>query len=173
MISVAKRKATIKGTGVTEKIRPTMIKNGMRYEKWYTFLGHEYAIRDLVNNDAAYRNAQLLLPPGRNSDSPFFTGSDFKGSWDGVLIYTNDRLPLTSSTIQVCHNLLLGAQAGTIAFAQRSRFGEEYEDLKHNATYELHDIRFKNGTGSNNNVKLVRNSVDHGLINVFSAAVAD
>jgi len=173
MISVAKRKATIKGTGVTEKIRPTMVKNGMKYEKWFIFLAHEYAIRDLVNNDAAFRNAQLLLPPGRNSDSMFFTGSDFKGSWDGVLIYVNDRLPLTSSTIQTAHNLLMGAQAGAVSFAQRSKFGEEFEDLKHNAIYELHDIRFKNGTGSDNNVKLVRNSVDHGIINVFSAAAAD
>jgi N4-gp56 family major capsid protein len=165
MISIAKRKALIEGTGVSEKVRPTRIVNGMNMEEWYIFMGHTYCTRDLVNNDAAYRNQQLLLPPGANSQSPFFTGSHFKGSWDGVLIYEYNRLPLTSSTIQVAHNLLMGAQAGAIAWGQRTKFGEEDEDLKHNVIYELHDIRGEE--------KLVRSSVDHGLINVFAAAVAD
>ncbi len=165
MLGVAKRKALILGVGVTEKVKPTRVKNGMRYEEWFVFLGHTLSIRDLVNNDAAFRNAQLLLPPRANSDSMFFTGTHFKGSWEGVLIYEYDKMPLTSSSIQTSHNLLMGAQAGAVAWGQKTKFGEEYEDLKHNVIYELHDIRGQE--------KLMRNSIDHGMINVFAAAVAD
>lgn len=165
MLGVAKRKATIMGTGVTERIRPTKVVNGKAYEDWYVFLGHTLSVRDLVNNDAAFRNAQLLLPPRGNSNSMFFTGSHFKGSWEGVLIYEYDRMPLTASSIQTSHNLLMGAQAGAVAWGQKTKFGEEFEDLKHNVIYELHDIRGQD--------KLLRNSIDHGIINVFAAAVAD
>jgi hypothetical protein len=179
MIGVAKRKAVIKGTGVTEKIRPTRIMNGLQSEEWFVMMAHTYAIRDLVNDDAAFRNNQLLLPPGRNSDSLYFTGSHFKGSWEGVLIYEYDRLPLATNTnsIQTAHNLLMGAQAGAVVWGQRTKFGEEDEDLKHNQIYELHDIRNAVSSGSTNNHKLVRNdgvnTTDHGIVNVFSAAVAD
>lgn len=165
MLGMAKRKAIIKGTGVTEKIRPMRVTNGQASEQWYIFLGHTYSIRDLVNNDAAFRNAQLLLPPRSNADNIFFTGSSFKGSWEGVLIYEYEAMPLVASTIQVSHNLLMGAQAGVVCWGQRAKFGEEEEDLGHNLIYELHDIRGQ--------AKMVRNSVDHGMINVFAAAVAD
>lgn len=178
ILSIAKRKATIKGVGVSEKIRPTKIKNGMRYEDWFIFLGHTYAIRDLTRDDAAFRNQQLLLTPGRNSDSVYFTGSHFKGSWGGVLIYEYDRLPLGPTagvnSIQTAHNLLLGAQAGAIVWGQRTRYTDEDEDLKHNYIAEFHDIRNKNGGAAGSyNIKMIRNSVDHGLINVFTSAVAD
>lgn len=165
MIGVAKRKATLLGTGVTEKIRPMRVVNGQASEQWYMFLGHTYSIRDLVNSDAVFRNVQLLLPPRSNADSIFFSGSAFKGSFEGVLIYEYEAMPLVSSTIQVAHNLLLGAQAGVVCWGQRTKFGEEEEDLAHNLIYELHDIRGQ--------AKMVRNSVDHGLVNVFAAAVAD
>lgn len=178
ILAVAKRKATIMGVGVTEKIRPTKVKNGMMWEDWFIFLGHTYAIRDLTRDDAAFRNQQLLLTPGRNSDSLYFTGSHFKGSWEGVLIYEYDRLPLSptagAASIQTAHNLLMGAQAGAVVWGQRTKFGEEAEDLKHNVIFELHDIRNRNGGAAGSyNTKLIRNSVDHGIINVFTAAVAD
>ncbi len=176
MIGKAKRKAVIKGTEVTEKIRPTKIMNGLQAEEWFMLMAHTYSIRDLVNDDAAFRNNQLLLPPGRNSDSLYFTGSHFKGSWEGVLIYEYDRMPLetNSNSVQTAHNLLMGAQAGAIVWGQRTKFGEEFGDIKHNVSYELHDIRNRNGGASGSyNTKMIRDSVDHGLINLFTAAVQD
>lgn len=177
MIDVAKRKAVIKGTGVSQKVNPTKIKNGMRYEEWFMFLGHTYAIRDLVNSDAVFRNNQLLLPPQANSDSIYFTGSHFKGSWSGVLIYEYDRLPLVSSTIQCAHNVLLGAKAGVVAWGQRTKWTDETDDMGHDYIAEFHDIRNKLVTGSSNNLKSVyndgTNSHDYGIVNVFSAALAD
>ena len=175
VIGTAKRKAVIKGTGVTEKIRPTKIMNGLQSEEWFILMAHTYAIRDLINDDAAFRNNQLLLPPSRNSDSVYFTGSHFKGSWEGVLIYEYDRLPLetNSNSVQTAHNLLMGAQAGAVVWGQRTKFAEEDEDLGHNQIFELHDIRNQSGGAGSYNTKLIRESVDHGLINVFTAAAAD
>lgn len=180
MIDIAKRKAVINGTGVSVKVKPTRIKNGMNYEEWFVFLGHTYSIRDLVNSDAIFRNNQLLLPPRANSDSIYFTGSHFKGSWNGVLIYEYDRLPLIASTIQCSHNVLLGAKAGVVAWGQRTKFTDDEgntsaaNDMGHDYTAELHDIRNKYVIGSSNNLKSVYNAThDYGLVNVFAAAVSD
>lgn len=179
IIGMAKRKAVINGTGVTQKIQPTIVKNGMKSEEWFVFLGHTYPIRDLVNNDAAFRNAQLMLPPGSRDNSMFFTGSHFKGSWEGVLIYEYDRMPLSTNTnsIQCAHNLLLGASAGVVAWGQRTKFTDDDTlDYGHDYGAELYDIRNKLVTGSSNNLKcMVTDSTEFevGLINVFTAAVAD
>lgn len=178
MLGIAKRKAVINGTGVTQKIQPTIVKNGMKSEEWFVFLGHTYCVRDLVNNDAAFRNAQLMLPPGSRDNSMFFTGTHFKGSWEGVLIYEYDAMPLVSSTIQVAHNLLLGARAGVVAWGQRTKFTDDNTlDYGHDYGAELHDIRNKYGLGSSNNLKTILSNgsttEDYGLVNVFAAAVAD
>lgn len=166
MISVAKRKANIP-INATARIRPMKIVNGKNAEEWYVFVGHTYCLRDLVDNDAKWQNAQLNLTP-RDGTNPLFTGSWFKGSYNGVLIYEYERLPLISSTIQTAHNLLLGAQAGAVVWGQRSKFGEEESDLGHDVSYEVHEIREES--------KLIfdrATTEDHGLINVFAAAVAD
>ena len=168
MISIGKRKAQIPANGATTKMRPMMVKTGKDYEEWFCFKAHPYAVRDLVDSDAAWKNAQLNIPPGNRDSSPLFKGSTFKGAWNGVLIYEYERLILESSTIQVAHNLLLGAQAFGLAWAQRSKFGEEEADLGHDVSYELHEIRGMK--------KLVFNrssAHDHGITHIFSAAVAD
>lgn len=167
MIDIAKRKAIIT-VNASAKIRPMKVMVGMRFEEWFMFVSHTYSIRDLVNSDAAFRNAQLLLPPNANRDSILFTGSSFKGSWNGTLIYEYDRIALVASTIQISHSLLLGAQALAIAWAQRSKFGEEFTDIGHDVSFESHEIRgiekleFNRATPE-----------DHGIVHVFPAAVAD
>lgn len=167
MIDKAKRKCTIPVNAIA-KVRPTRIKVGQNYEEWFDFVGHTYCIRDLVNNDAAFRNAQLLLPPQANRDSVLFNGSSFKGSWNGTLIHEYDRMPLVSSTIQVGHNFMLGAQAGAVVWGQRSKFGEEDSDVGHDKTYELHEIR------GISKLYFDRTTVeDQGIVHVFAAAVAD
>lgn len=167
MINIAKRKARIP-VNAEAIIRPMRIKNGQNFEEWYTFVGHDLALRDLVKYDAAFQNAHLLIPPQANNSSPLFTGSSFKGSFNGVLIYEYQRIQLVSSTIQVAHNFLLGAAAGLVAWAQRPKFGEEFFDLKHKVSYESHEIRGVDKIAFN------RSTVeDNGLVHIFSAAVAD
>lgn len=167
MIDIAKRKAVIP-VNATAKIRPMKVKNGKNLEEWFLFVGHTYCMRDMVTDDASWKNAQLNMTPRSTSDSPIFTGSAFKGSWNGTLIYEYERIPLVASTIQVAHNLLLGAQAGAVVWGQRSKFGEEDSDLGHDMTYETHEIR------EESKIYFDRATVeDNGIIHVFSAAVAD
>lgn len=172
IISKAKRKA-LQPLNATAKIRPMRVKVGKNQEQWFTFMGHTYAIRDLVDNDAAFQNKLLsLTPQSAMSDSPFFTGSDFKGSHDGVLIYEYDRLPLEVSagagSIDVAHNLFLGAQAGFVAWAQRSKFAEDDADIHHDRIYEISEIRGISKAVFNRNTP-----EDNGIVHVFTAAVAD
>lgn len=171
MINVAKRKALIPNNA-TAKIRPMRVNTGQNVEEYYAFVGHTLALRDLVENDAQWKNSQLNLPPSANRESPLFTGARFKGQYNGVLIYEYDRMPLVSSTIQCAHNLLLGAQAGACVWGQRSKFGEEESDIGHDISYETHEIRGDAKTVFNRAEHGGTNE-DHGLINVFSAAVAD
>lgn len=167
MIDIGKRKALLP-SNATAKVRPMKVVSGKKMEEWFVFVGHTLAIRDMVLNDAAWRNAQLNIPPQSNGDSPIYTGSSFKGSWNGTLIYDYESIPLVSSTIQVAHNFLLGAQACCVAWGQRSKFGEEFGDVGHEVTYETHEIRgvskiyFDRATQE-----------DNGIIHIFSAAVAD
>jgi hypothetical protein len=170
MINIAKRKARIP-VNAEARIRPMRVKNGKNFEEWFCFVAHDLAIRDLVKNDAAFNNAHLLIPPQSNAMSPLFSGSAFKGNFNGVLLYEYDRIQLASNTnsIQTAHNFLLGAQAGVVAWAQRPKFGEEFFDLKHKVTYETHEIR-----GIGKVAFAGRTTVeDNGVVHVFSAAVAD
>jgi len=165
-IDIAKRKALIP-VNATAKVRPARIKNGQDFEQWYFIVAHPYCIRDLIQNDAAWKNAQLNIPP-RSEDNVIFTGNSFKGAWDGTAIYEYDQINLVSSTIQVAANLYLGAQAHAVVWGQRPKFGEEELDVGHTLVYEIHEIR-----GSS---KLVFNRPtpeDQGVVHVFSAAVAD
>jgi hypothetical protein len=173
MIDIGKRLARL-APSQTAKVRPMRVKVGKNNEEWYICVGHTYAIRDLVNNDASFRNAQLLLPPnGANRDSIIFSGNSFKGSWNGTLIYEYENISLetNTNTVQCAHNLFLGAQAGAVVWGQRSKFGEEPSDLGHDMSYETHEIRgvdkmyFTRTDGAT--------AEDHGIIHLFSAAVAD
>ena len=172
LVSVALRKATLP-KDATNKIRPIRVKQGKNFEQWYTMFAHDYCIRDLVELDAAWQNAQLNIPPRTGSSNPIFTGSDLKGAWDGVLIYKHSDLDLETNTnsIQIAHNILMGAQAGAVVWAQKSKFQEEFADFKHDVSYELHEIRVAN--------KAMFSSTDggaqedNGVINVYAAAVAD
>ena len=62
------------------KVRPMRVQNGKNYEEWFCFAGHTYALRDMFDSDAAWKNAQLNIPPQSNQNSPIFSGSSFKGS---------------------------------------------------------------------------------------------
>lgn len=175
MIRIGKRKALIP-VNATAKIRPMRVKVGMNFEEWFCFIGHPYSIRDLVDGDAAYRNAQLLLPPNTNRESPLFTGASFRGSYDGCLIYEYDRLELVSSTIQCSHNFLMGAQALAVCWGQMPKFGEDHGefDLGHDKVYEIDEIRGVEKIVYDRNADDAGiTNEDNGLIHIFAAAVAD
>jgi hypothetical protein len=165
-IDVCARKAKIP-VNATAKVRPMRVKGGKSFEEWFCYVNHTFAIRDLINNDAAWRNRELNLTP-RGDNSVLFSGASFKGAWNGMLVYEYERMPLVQSTLQVSHGMLLGAQAGAVAWAQRAKFGEETEDLGHDVIYETHEIR-----GIKKMVFSRATQEDHGMIHHFTPAVAD
>lgn len=167
MITLAKRKAQIP-VNATARIRPMRVNTGKAFEEWFVCVAHTYALRDMIENEAAWKNAQLNIPPRSDASSVIYSGSSFKGAWDGVLIYEYDRLPLVSSTIQCAHNFLMGAQAGAVVWGQRSKFGEEESDVGHDLTYELHEIR-----GISKLVFDRSTQEDQGVVHLFSAGVGD
>lgn len=168
MLRIARRKATVPVNADGIKMPPMKVVNGKNYEDWFISVCHPYCTRDMFDSDAAWKNALLNIPPQANRDSPIFTGSSFKGAYDGMLIYEYDRINLVSSTIQVAHNFVLGAAAAGIAWGQRAKFGEEESDLGHAVSYELHEIR-----GVNKFVFTRTNAMDQGIVHLFAAAVAD
>ncbi len=173
ILRIAKRKAQIP-VNAYAKIRPMRIVTGQNMEEYFVSVHHPFAIRDLIDGDAADRNAMLLIPPTANASSPLFTGSSFKGQYEGVLIYEYDRMPLVASTIQVTHSILMGAQAAAVCWGQMAKFEDEEEDLGHDVIYGTHEIRGMAKIGySRNAVDSSISDEDNGLVNIFVAAVAD
>jgi hypothetical protein len=174
-IAKCKRKAQVLGGNATAKIMPFKVEISEKdVQEWFLYLNHTYAMRDLTDSDPAWKNPLLLIPPVSSPNNPIFSGGWFKGGYNGVLIYEYEGIELISSSIQVSHGLLLGAQACVLAWAQHGQFTEEFRDYKKTYGLEHHEI--------NNMQKVVfgRNAVDSSIIDEdnavvhhFTAAVAD
>lgn len=176
MVEDAKMKAQIP-TLAHAKLRPMQVRTGERMgvQEWYVLVMHLYNGRDMVRHDAAWKNAQLNIPPGTNMSSPIFTGNTFLGAWRSVLLYEWEGIPLVSSTIVVSHNLFLGAQAGVCAWAKHSTLGHEEFDLGHTQVYESWEIRNLTGMKVVYDRAAVNGGItneDNGIVHVFAAAVA-
>jgi N4-gp56 family major capsid protein len=168
-LGAAKRKLKILEATTEARVSPAKLKAGKAFEEWFVCFAHDYCVRDLKQGDAAWRNAQLLLPPNANRDSVLYTGSAFVGTWEGVMVYMYDRLTLESSTVQVAHNLMMGAQAGFVAWGQMSQFNEsEKIDYGHDVGFELHEIR-----GIEKAVYDRDSGENHALVDMYSSAVVD
>lgn len=177
MFTTAKRYAKIP-QNATGKIRPMMVKDrdeGEGFQEWFLMAAHTYAIRDLVQLDAVWRQPMLLVPPMANKNNVLFTGSSFKGAYDGVLVHEWEGIGLEVNTnsVQCAHNLLLGAQAGCLAWAQYSKFKEQLSNYEEDAGYKLHEINGIKKTVYDFNQVNGETNEDFGVIHVFSAAVAD
>lgn len=177
MFTTAKRYAKIP-RNATGKIRPMIVKDRDEedgYQEWFLMAAHTYAIRDLVNLDAVWRQPMLLIPPMANKNNVLFTGSSFKGAYDGVLVHEWEGIALETNTnsVQCAHNLLLGAQAACVAWAQHSRFKEELDNYEEDAGYKLHEINGIKKVVYDFNAVNGEANEDYGVVHVFSAAVAD
>ncbi len=167
-ISLAKRRAML----CNPKIRPIRIQNG---EEFFVMFAHPYCVRDLKNS-TAWQAAQRDAMP-RGTDNPIFTG--MAGIWDGVIIKETPKVLLLSgvgaSSINVAMNSLLGAQA--LLFAQAGTpkgfvtdlVEEEFDygdktGVAIRSVYGIEKARFQTNA---------TNACQHGVVSVFSAAVAD
>jgi N4-gp56 family major capsid protein len=162
-ISRAKRKALLEGS---RKVRPFMLKSGDKVEEVYVLFAHPYAVRDLLT-DEDFKALNTYIPT-TFGDSVLVHGQRYKGMWDGVMIFETE-MPLIADAgadgIDVAHNVLCGAQACAVAWGKRVNYKEDVDDYGHQNGFAIDEIR---GIS-----KLVFNNIDHGLVNVFTAAVAD
>lgn len=162
-ISKAKRKALLEGA---RKVRPFQLKDGNKLEEVYVLFAHPYAVRDLLT-DTDFKALNTYIPT-TFGDSVLVHGQRYKGMWDGVMIFETEMPVLSgvgTSAINVAHNVLCGAQACAVAWGKRTNYKEDADDYGHQNGFAIDEIR---GIS-----KLVFNSVDHGVVNVFTAAVAD
>ncbi|MCP4355514.1 MAG: N4-gp56 family major capsid protein [Proteobacteria bacterium] len=164
MISIAKRKALLSGD---RRVRPFQIKKGDKYEETYVLFAHPFAIRDLLE-DVAFREVNTNNS-GTLAESVYVHGQKVKGSWDGVLIVECEDMPVLAgagaSSADVAHCVLAGAQAACIAWGKKTNYKEESDDYGHENGFAIDEIRGVE--------KLVFNGVDHGVVNLFTAAMSD
>jgi len=119
-ISAAKRLA-IRPTGGARKIRPIRLDNGI--EVFFMFID-TFAARDLRNSADWLSNHRDAGP--RGDENAIFRGA--LGIHDGVVLIECDKvIRVSNATNFVARNLLVGAQAGCVAFADPLFWREKHD----------------------------------------------
>ena len=174
VVSLAKRIAKT----ASPAIRPIELQNG---EEWFVMFAHSLCFRDLkaslatIHADAAVRGAQ----------NPLFRDGDLM--YDGVIIREVPEIPTEDATwagvagtgtgngvIHVAHNFLCGAQAVALAWAQRTTSRTDVTDYGAQHGVAIQEIRaVEKMVFGKNSTTDTSDLVDHGMVTVFAAAVAD
>ena len=150
------------------KIRPITIPDGaFKGREFYGVLAHPRQIYDLkVDSNstwyAANRDANV-----RGWDNPIFSGAI--GIWNGAIVYEYEGCYQaddagTGSNVAWARALLLGAQAGVVAFGSPLKSLEDDDDYHNQQGFALSQI-----VGID---KTIFNSVDFGVIAIDTAAAA-
>lgn len=153
------------------KIRP--IKT-MGDEEWFKVYVPTLCLRDLVNSDSAFQQANREARE-RSKSNPLFRGADYV--WDGLIIKEIPEIEVISgvgaSSIDVAPVYLCGAQALGVGWAKRTTSRTKEFDYGDKYGMEIHEIRGieklcfeKNGDASGD-------FVQHGVVTGFFSAVAD
>lgn len=166
IVSLAKRMAQL----CSPQIRPIKLENG---EEWYVMFMHPYAARDLKASSGwqqAQREAQA-----RSSMNPIFTGA--LGAYDGVVLVESKKCLLlddvgNGGTTDVAANFLCGAQALVVEYGSMP--------MRPGSKMILQEEKFDYGTKwgvaamfAMAHKKAVFNSKQHGVVTVYTSAVAD
>ena len=138
------------------KIRPINIKG----KKYYVLLAHSYALKGL-KADSVFKEANREAR-SRGVDNPIIQGADY--IYDGVCIYEYDRSAMLMTGTK-CRSLLLGAQAGALAWSQKPEWYEK--DFDYNRVPGV-AVDMLLGFG-----KTVFNSEDYGCIAMDNLYAAD
>lgn len=175
---ICKDKARIPANGKTMKTRPMRANMGVEggVQEWYGFVSHTYSINDMIRNDARWRQPMLMIPPLVNRNNPLFTGSTFKGAYNGVLYYEWEGVELAnnSNSVQTGHSLFFGAQACAYVWAQFGKVTSEDFDYKNDFGLQHKEI---NGISKIlydiNSVDSSATNSDYGIIHAFVSAVGN
>ena len=104
------------------KLEPLKMEDGNEY---FGLVVHPYTAMSLKRDDTKWAQAQREAQV-RGDNNPLFTGA--VGVWDGVIIYTSNRVPRSNNAvpIAVSDNILFGAQALSRGYAHYPDWTEEY-----------------------------------------------
>lgn len=141
------------------KIRPLRI-NGKEY---YVAILHPYDATNL-RQDPVWNQAQREANV-RGEDNPIFSGA--LGVYNGIVIHEHEyiyRYNDGSGSAYVARNILCGQQAGVIAWGKQLRWVEKQFDYDNKTGFACGAIL---GT-----LKPMFNSVDYGVITMFTASAA-
>ena len=160
IVSLAKRTAK----AADPHMRPIRVDGG---GEWYILLAGSLPFRDLKTHATmtqANRDGWV-----RGKDNPLFKDGDLM--WDGVIIKEIPEIGVISTVgagtpaIDCAANFLVGAQALGIAWGQRPKFVTKKFDYERQMGVAVDEVRGIE--------KLTFNSVQHGVLTVYTAAVAD
>jgi N4-gp56 family major capsid protein len=159
LISLAKRKART----ASPAIRPIKVKGGREY--FVLFVG-SLQFRDLKEHATMTQANREAMP--RGTDNPLFDDSDLL--WDGVLVKEVPEMPVITgggaAGIDVAVGALCGAQAVALGWAQRTKTATESFDYGNQNGVAISEIR---GEAK----PFFKNSKQHGVVSIYTAAVAD
>jgi N4-gp56 family major capsid protein len=170
-LSLMKRLATATRSGThagKPKVRPIRVAGQNR--RYYKVYAGPRTFRDLKANSTiqqAQREVQLEMENNR-----LFQGGDLL--WDGMIIHeVDDITPISNGTIDCEPVYLCGAQA--LAYGSAKRYATKTKTFDYGDKYGvaieaidgIHKMRF--GTGDDD----TDDTVDHGVVTGFFAAVAD
>jgi len=144
--------------GAARKIRPYMTKGGLPY---YVLLMETYAYEKLSQSSTFLTASQDAL--ARGDKNPIFTGAGF--IWNGVIIKPDTNVPTAltgTSSCRIARNVLMGAQAASIAYGCRPESKEREWDYGDKVGFAVREIRGL--------VKNVFDSEDHGCMNYITSA---
>lgn len=168
-LSLMKRMALKKRTDGAPKIRPVTDKgNGKRF---YLAFAHPLLMRDLRSNTTmtqAQREVSLQM-----ENSRLFEGGDLL--WDGIIVKeVDDFNTISNGTIDCGRCCLMGAQAVAVAYGKRWRtrtkefdYGDKF-GVAVDGVYGVKKMIFGKSASSDTG-----DTVDHGIVTGYFAAVAD
>ncbi|MBN3848153.1 DUF4043 family protein [Paraburkholderia sp. Ac-20342] len=170
IVSLAKRRAQL----ASPAIKPIRLSED---EEWFVMFANSLSFRDLGKDPAMVEANRTARPreSGALANNPLFTGGSLQ--WDGVIIREIPEIPFLpgvgAAGIQCGANFLCGAQAVGIAWAQRTKSTTNVRDYGFRTGVGVQEIRgiekllFGRGPDDTDNL------VQHGLVTVYTAAVAD
>jgi hypothetical protein len=146
-------------TSGTYKVAP--VKVGKNGEEFYKLLVHTRAARDLRFHPD-WQARSLSCADRGIGDDPIATGA--LGVWNNVIVAESERIVRfgVSGTLMLARNLLLGADACVLGWAQTLDYTEELIDHKRILSMAADEIRGQK--------KLQFNSIDTGVCQVVTAA---
>ena len=138
-------------------------------EEWFVMFCGALAFRDLQADSALQQATREAWARGPNN--PLFTGGDLIR--DGVIYREVPEIPVLSGVgagaIDVSQNYLCGAQAVGVGYGQRPTVQSDTRDygfrkgVAIECAWGIEKMEFKTET----------NKVDHGVVTVYAAGVAD